>query len=1357
MYKLLNKHFTKTFTLLTAVLFCFNSYCQHYSVQCFDISKGLSHNSVRSIIQDHDGFMWIGTYDGLNRFDGYDFKTYRNSLNDTTSITHNFIYTVHEDKNFNIWVGTGQGLCVYDRVNDNFKPVYYCGQSGRKYKVNVAVNYITSDASGTVYIGTNGLGLLVYKPGADAAIKPVYTNSEKSNNNNVSFILINSETNEVYLIDPYGLSLLNSKENSISNKIFINEPLSSVVIHNNRFWISSGSGIYIYDKTNYGFLTKYTNTNSELINNNIRSLSIAQDNKLWIGTVGNGIVTYDFENKRFNNLENQSGQELYNETIYSIFEDKNKRMWIATREGGVKLITPQKHKFETVKHVPYKENTLTGNFVSTFYEDSNGKLWIGTEGGGLSIWDRNNNSFKNFKGNTAGTKDLSYHTVSNIKKDHLNNIWIGTFGGGINKYDPATNSFRIYKCYNPVKEVDNNYIWQFFEDHLGVLWVSTFSNGKLYQLDRKKDVFQVFDQELYDINYITEDSDGQMWGGNSHQLIKIDRDRKNHTLYEIGKPVRSIYTDVHGNFWIGSEGGGLILFDKKAGTIKERYSTTDGLCNNAVLCILEDNSGYLWLSTFNGLSRFNINSKTFENYYQEDGLQSDQFLYSSALKLKNGEMVFGGVKGFNLFNPDHISIPSKHTPPLFITNVDVNSVPIALNSRYVTGTSKNNIITDLKVPYNQASLSFKFAALEFFEPAAIKYAYFMEGFDTKWNYTDKYRYANYSNLREGTYKLRIKTTRLDGSWADNEVITNIIVLPPWYRTWWAYSVYVLILLSLIKFYTDYQRKQERLKYRLQLAEVNIEKEKELHEKKLAFFTNISHEFRAPLSLIITPIKDFLNSKDSQVDTKELIIVYRNARRLLSLVDQLLLFRKSDVDQIKLSKFGAVSFCKEVYACFVQQAKIKNIAFDFVCETEEFALCADKEKIEICLFNLLSNAFKYTPNGGTIQFIVQQNQQTLTVTVIDTGKGIDPSVGNRIFENFYQVNENGNTAKGFGIGLHLVKQISEQHHGNVMYTSTPGKGSAFVLEIPIGCDKEGAIIPDHTDTHLQFMDEMVDAVVEETDTRQTAQADMEVVTDKKTILLVDDNNELRKYIKGIFAGTYIVMEADSAEGALEILNDTLPDLIITDIVMQGKSGLELCEVIKKDSVLAHIPVILLTSSTSAEIKLKGIEGGADDFITKPFDKEILTARVINLLKSRNHMHRHFYNQITLKIDDYKISSDLKEFLDACIAITEKHLQDPDFNVKTLAEELDMSHSALYRKVKLVSGKSVTEFIRFIKLRKAAQLLINTESNISESAYLAGFNDMGYFRTQFKKVFGINPSKYAKQFKDAGQKPYKVNKK
>jgi len=537
----------------------------------------------------------------------------------------------------------------------------------------------------------------------------------------------------------------------------------------------------------------------------------------------------------------------------------------------------------------------------------------------------------------------------------------------------------------------------------------------------------------------------------------------------------------------------------------------------------------------------------------------------------------------------------------------------------------------------------------------------------------------------------------------------------------------------------------------------VEQEKELNEKKLAFFTNVSHEFRTPLTLIINPLKELLNSS-AQIDAKELTVVYRNARRLLSLVDQLLLFRKSDAENLKITKTDLVVFCKEVYFCFSQQAKAHNISFNFSSTAEHLDVYIDREKIEIALFNLISNAFKFTPKGGRIEIAIKELENNIAIHVSDTGTGIPKEVGNKLFARFYQVFENHQASQsGFGIGLYLVNKFITLHFGKISYSSTQGQGTEFVVELLKGKSHfPNHQIFEHTNESPVFLNELIEEVDAHNIPKETTVV-ADVTSEKPTLLVVDDNEEIRNYVKQLLIANYQVHTASSGEEGLTMVETHMPDLVITDVVMKELSGVALCTKIKEDPNLSHIPVILLTSSSSAEIKLKGIEGGADDYITKPFDKDMLLARVANLLKSRNTLQNYFYNEITLKANNTKVSQENKDFLERCIRITESHLNDPEFNIKMLAEEIGMSHSALYKKVKAISGKTINEFIRYIKLRKAAQLFINSDHNVNQVAFESGFTDIKYFREQFQKLFGMRPSEYTKKYRRSFGKNYKLDEK
>ncbi|MFD2160806.1 two-component regulator propeller domain-containing protein [Paradesertivirga mongoliensis] len=1321
------------------------------------IEHGLSNNAVNCIYQDKYGFMWFGTYDGLNFFDGYTFKTYRNRLNDPNSLVNNWVVAIHEDYRHNILVGTKQGANIFNIVTGKFSLVQYRPFKEEKVEqLSYATNGFDSDKSGNVFIATAGRGLIILEKGSKAGHQIPFHVDGHNGNYHVQSVKVDNNNRVWLFIQGYGLALYDQKNKSIK---IINSVIQVAKCIQpdgaGNVWIGNEYGVHEYHIKSRKIISHHEEEGF-LSANNIHGLLLDRSGQLWISTDGGGVTILDLKSRKLRYLlPGKDKGMLTSGAVNAVFEDKEDRKWIGTLRGGINVLDSRKNRFKTIAHNPLSKNSVLSNFILSFCEDKKSNVWIGTDGEGISYWDRKNNLFTNYRHRLADPKSLSNNNVAGIVSDSANEIWVATYGGGINKFNASSGSFIPYSCYNPVTKNTDQNAWGIYEDRKKTLWVGTCTGGGVYQLNKNSNRFELFDASLGDILSFFEDNDGNLWGGNFTELVKIDRFTKKHKRYLFGRVVRAIYEDKKGRFWVGTEGAGLLLFDRKTGKY-ETYTEDEGLPNNAILNILEDNAGNLWLSTFNGLSRFNPTTKRFKNFYESDGLQSNQFNYNAALKLRSGELIFGGIKGFNIFFPQEIKSLSN-SPKLIITGLRTNNIPYGQEG---SAHELKNIyeVDEITLPYDKAVLSVDFAALEYSSPNKIFYSYYLEGWDNNWNHAGKTRTVNYSKLREGNYRLRIKSTNAEGVWLNNERVLVVKVLPPWWRSWWAYCLYGISALSALYLYTLYHKRQNYLRYQIELANLKVEQEKELNEKKLSFFTNISHEFRTPLTLIISPIQEFLNSRNAQVDSKELTVVYRNARRLLSLVDQLLHFRKSDADELKVTKFNLVVFCKEVYLCFIQQAKSKNLDFEFICDAKEIEIYADKEKIEIALFNLISNAFKFTPLGGKISFSLSDSDSEVQLIIADTGPGISDEVGEKLFDKFYQVSDKeSNNKTGFGIGLYLVKKFVENHSGKVSYLSEKGRGTIFKVELLKGKDHfDSKLVSESLGEMPVFLDELVGNVLPEMpEALSDGKADIELVSEKATMLIIDDNEDIRNYIKRIFQSSYTIIEAGSGEQGYLLTQKHIPDIVITDVVMGEMSGVELCLKIKEDPALSHIPVILLTSSSSAEIKLKGVEGGADDYITKPFDKDILIARVINLLKSRTNLQRFFYNHITFKSDDSKVSPEFKDFLQKCITITEKHLDNPDFNIKTLADEIGISHSALYKKVKSISGKSINEFIRFIRLRKAAELFINSDCNVNEGAFQSGFNDIKYFREQFSKLFGMKPSEYIKSYRKPFSQSYKLN--
>ena len=1330
----------------------------NFPVTSLGIENGLSNNSVRSIYQDHNGFMWFGTYDGLNRYDGYSFKVFRNKLNDSTSLPHNYIYAIHEDQQKRLWIGTGQGLAIYNNLDGSFSPVYYYDvQLRQKQKIAFNVMAIQSDNKGNVLIGTNGWGFLLRKNGEDIATQiPFKSATGIITAYNVQTICIDRQQRTWLFIRDVGLCEYDARANMVH---LVNNTIANASViepdTKGNIWIGTYSGLYKYTVAGNAIVQHFVEAPGQLTSNSIASLCFDQKDNVWIGTEGGGLNILNTVTEKFDYmLPGEGNKNLSSESVFALQTDKEGRIWIGTLKGGVNIIDVHKGRFETITYSPLNKNSLVNNFVAAFYEGAGNKLWIGTDGGGMSIWDRQQNNFSNYSHVAGDNASLSNNSVSCIKQDYLGNTWIATFGGGINRFNPATHSFEHFKCINPNTGEENKNVWLLYEDREMNLWATTFEKGKLYRFNRQLNRFDMFDAQLNDLIAITEDHNGNLWAGNAYQLVKIDKTGKRHAVYEIGKPVRSIYEDKRNRLWVGTEGGGLILFESATGKITARYADADGLCNNAVLNILEDETGHLWLSTFNGLSRFDPATKQFKNFYQSDGLQSNQFSYSAALKLQSGELVFGGIGGFNIFYPGDIR-SRDYMPSVLFTDIRVNNKPLSAASSYITKTA-NGQVEELEIPYNEAVFSCTFTALEYTSTEKIRYAYFLQGWDKGWNYSGTARTINYNNISEGHYVLWIKSTNAEGVWNKNREQIKIIVLPPWYRTWWAYLLYFSVAAALVYLYYTYRTRQAKLKYEIKLAHIDAEKEKEINDKRLSFFTNISHEFRTPLTLIINPVKDILKKdEETPADKHTLNIVYRNARRLLSLVDQLLIFRKADVqaDNMKFSRYNFYDLCNEVYLCFVQQAKTNHLEYVFECNNKDIELYVDREKIEIALYNLVSNAIKFTPDGGRIVFRVSDDNDKVEVAISDNGYGIPGQAASRLFEKFFQAQApNAPFKSGFGIGLYLTKHFVEAHKGTIAFTSQEGKGTTFTICLEKGREHIAHhIIHEKPQVEPVLPEEFAEEATGETGSRNPG----ELITDRKTILLVDDDKEIRQYLKQTLREKYNILEATDGDEAMKACQANFPDLVISDIRMGELDGIELCKRIKKDPSLNYIPVILLTGSHRPETELQSLEGGADAYITKPFDKDILLVRIENIFKSRNELQEYFFNAITLRSNTSKIAPEYKEFLEKCILIVEKHLDDEQFTVKRLTQEVGMSHSNLYKKVKLISGQSISGFIRYIRLRKAAELLIKTDTNVNQVAFQVGINDIKYFRAHFFKLFGMNPSEYIKKYRTSFNNQYHLS--
>ncbi|MFC6103289.1 hybrid sensor histidine kinase/response regulator transcription factor [Olivibacter domesticus] len=1324
-------------------------------IKRLNLHDGLSNNSITAVYEDRYGFMWAGTFDGLNRYDGHQFKIFKNKLHDTLSLPNNRISAIQEDGDGALWIGTKRGVYRLNQIKWEFLPLYYqFGSSQKKKKLTNPVNGLLKSNNGALFICTAGEGLLLKENGTNVAVQIPLDDKKKQYLFHAQSAVIDQDNTVWIFIQNVGLTRYNTSKRVL-------EVVNRAISHANCLLVEQSGDIFL---GNNNGLYKYEMANKKPIsiqyyasvgNSPIMSLSVDKQSQVWVGSDGAGVFQIDPRTEHVTKHEVGDGPEnLSSAAVYAVYVDKTNRKWIGTLRGGLNIIDKSTSRFTLIQRNTNSVSPLSSNFILSFCEENDQKIWIGTDGAGISLWHRLSGTFENYKYDALKPNSLSNNNVVNIVKDNEGSIWIATYGGGINKLDPKTKKFKRYACFNASYGYEEVNVWALYKDSKGTIWAGALSDGGLYRFNKTADYFELVDNRVTNLLTLMEDEAGQLWGGNFNSLVKIDLVNKNHVWYKVGSAVRAIKTDRKGHLWVGTEGAGLKFFDKQRGFLKT-YSEVDGLPENAVLNILEGEHGRLWLSTFNGLSEFSSAEDNFRNFFTADGLQSNQFNYNAALELSTGELLFGGINGFNIFDPKAIK-PLSDDAPTLITGIRINNNPIELSD---LNFNKQNVsdIQFLRLPHDKAVLSVDFAKLDYSFQDKINYAFYLEGWEENWNYVGHSRSANYGKLPSGSYTLHIKASDADGVWDEEERLLFIKVSPPWWATWWAYSAYAFLVLFLIFVYHRYRKNASRLRYEIDKATLEKEKEHELNEKKTAFFTHISHELRTPLTLIINPIRQLLLEKKGY-EHETLQVIFRNSKRLLSMVDQLLLFKKADShnDSLKIARLNVNEICKEVYQCYQLQAAQQQIDFKLATTNELQEVYADREKVEIILFNLLANAFKFTPYGGYIGLKVSCDQEKVHILVEDSGAGVADELKETLFDKFARNVQHKQV--GFGIGLFLSKKFAELHRGTLTFHNKETGGATFVLSLLAGKEHwTNRLIYEDIDSKSIFLEELlVDVAFTEKNARTIKRPSImanSIVENKPSMMIIDDHKEIGDYLCNVFEEDFSLKVCYSAEEALMDIHNCKPQIILCDVMMDKMDGLQFCKEIKTDKNLRHIPIIMLTASSSEESKLRGIELGADDYISKPFNQAHLTARVRAILRQKKDRADDFYEEITLS-NQTGISKEDVKFLQRCEQMILEHLHE-GFTIKELSLEIGMSHSALYKKIKNLSGRTANEFMRLVKLRKAAQTLLKEEVNINEVTIIAGFNDVKYFREQFQQAFGMTPSEYVRTYRTAFQKKYQMS--
>ncbi|WP_341220743.1 hybrid sensor histidine kinase/response regulator transcription factor [Polaribacter atrinae] len=1358
---------------------------------------GLSQGDVNAIYQDNKGFMWFGTHDGLNKYNGYEFSVFKPDPNNSKSINSNLIYTITGDNQGNLWVGTtGNGVNYYNKSSGNFTN-YLHDDRNAKSLVNNHINVLHKDKKDMLWIGTaNGLDLLDLKKSKDSIeFKHYSLISPKVSNTFFKkdiYSIFEDNQNQLWVGSAKGLFRLSRDENGtiyfrfISNLIDL--PCNTAVQtlaedSSGRLIIGTGEGLYVY-KSNFNDGKVF-----KIQDGFYNDIKVDAENNIWAGS---NMGLFLFKNQHPTHppvLENKfiydpkNVNSISKNIIKSIFIDTTGILWIGTNGGGINKLDPERKQFKLIKKT-LNPKSLSYDKIRAVFEDSENNLWIGTEGGGLNILTANNDdgNYSNFINLKTISKPFAIEELANKKT-----ILIGA------ENTPGLYEINVSDINNiketdlkPIKEVTYS-VFSILEDSNQNVWIGTYRGGIHRWLKNSNGVGYTKDVIVHSssnslgipsniIRNIYEDSKHNIWFGTGNGLSKLtptEAVKKNpafitfknnpNTKNSISHNyILALYENIEGDLWVGTLGGGLnkLKFNDKNSTITySSYTETDGLSNNVVKGILEDEQNNLWLSTNKGLSKFNPIKETFKNYDVNDGLQSNEFQELAFLKRKNGEMIFGGVNGFNVFYPENIK-DNSHKAKVVITNFFISNKAINRGEEVNGRTLLNKSIDEtasLELKYFENSFSFEFAALHYSAPSKNKFAYKLEGFDKDWIYTNSNkRFATYTNLEFGKYTLKVKASNNDGIWEDTATKIDITIIPPIWKTTWAYIFYVLLGATIITFFYTNTITRAKKKLERELADLEKQKEEELQKVKLEFFTNISHELRTPLTLIKGPL-EYLQKKGTKVKPEvaqeQYGLMKKNTNYLLRLVNQLLDFRKINQGKMRLvmRQSDIVAFIKEVAEPFQFLSHKQHIKLSITSNNPQLITWFDHEALEKIINNLLSNAFKFTPKNGTIDILISKKEEienAIIIEVKDSGIGIPKDKVETIFERFYTKKDSTkNNSEGVGIGLSFIKSLIELHQGSIKVSSETGEGTIFSVKLPSNKDAYLSIpeisCKEISDTDFLIRSSENESFAIDIDDEITDRKISKERSKSPVLLIVDDNEDIRTFIKQILAEEYTIFEAENGQQGMEIAMKVIPNIVVTDLMMPIMDGLQLCEKLKTNKTTSHIPVLMLTAKLSQESELEGLKHGADDYIRKPFDIELLQLKLKNILQQRELLRKRFNREITLQPKEVTVTSSDEKFLQQAIEIVEKHMMNTDFSVEMLVKEMGHSRSNLYLKFKEITGLSSSEFIRNIRLKRAVQLFESSDLSVKEIMYMTGFNTASYFAKCFKKQFGVKPSDYVRK--------------
>lgn len=1309
---------TKLFLYILCVVTAFVN-AQDLGFKHLQVEDGLSQNSVICMLQDSRGFMWFGTKDGLNRYDGYNFKIFQHIPGDPTSIGSNFIRCLHESGDF-LWVGTDTGLFKYDEKLESFSLI-------EATKSMPILDIECNNKSELWFVAAGSLFKMDLKD-KNAKLEKYdqfYANYISSNNQGETFV---ASASELYKYEP-------------DNNSFLNQPLDFNTLDKTiitTIKATDANHIYIGTKNNgaYEHQLKPQTTRALLSANEnpvfVRDFLTKEDDELWIASES-GIYIYNTKSHQYQNYKKNYGNPyaLSDNAIYTLVKDKEDGIWVGTYFGGVnyypKPYTPFKRYFPRVG-----ENSISGNAVREVEKDQYGNLWIGTEDAGLNKLNLKTGYITNY-GYQGNGGILSHYNIHGLlaKEDEL---WIGTFEHGLDvMHIPTGKIIKHYGTGTNEGGLQSDFILYIHQTKAKEIYVLTSSG--IHKYNKKNDSFTLVEgfPEVYHYTYFLEDHNGVLWAGTywdglyyfnpktkEKGFFKYENNNQNSISSNV---INGIFEDSSNRLWITTENG-LNLYNPKTNNFK-RYTKTTGLSSNVTYSILEDKAHQLWISSSNGLMKFNPEDETINVFTKSNGLLSDQFNYCSAYKDDNGEMYFGSVKGLISFNPSHFT-QNIFNPPVYVTDIYINNEEVPVGKQ--NSPLENSILfsNHITLANNQSTFALEFASLSFTSPEMTTYWYKLEGLNNAWVSLGKNHEVNFTELPAGTYTFKVKALNNYEVWSKENAVLTITILPPFYFSKLAIVCYAIVFALLVYLGLRYYHSYNKAKNNRKIQQLENEKEKEIYQAKIEFFTNIAHEIRTPLTLIKSPLEKLLKQQYKSPEVpKNLGIMEKNTARLLNLINELLDFRKAEMKNVKLSfiEVNISDVVRDTTLRFSQLIQERNINFQFITQKEDVFAFVDEEAFKKILSNLIGNAVKYSKEH--VEVYLSTNDNTFQLVIKNDGQRIPISLKAKIFEPFFRIPADQQHT-GTGIGLSLAHSLAELHQGTLTLDEQDESMNTFVLQMPLHQHKEFK--------GMKVIQGGAHTAHDKQQVKQHKQA--------PTILVAEDNKELADFMFTELSEHYNVIQASNGEEAWQYIQQQQVQLVISDVMMPLKSGIALCKDIKNKDEISHIPVILLTAKSALNAKIEGLESGADAYITKPFSMDYLLVQIANLITNRKHIVGHLASSPLAHLQSVTMSNEDKTFLKQLDKVIEDEMKDQTLNVDKLAAHMNMSRSTLYRSIKEITDVSPNELINSSRLKKAAELIKSTNMKIYEIAEMVGYKSQTSFGRNFQKHYGMTPSEFLK---------------